>query len=513
MKKWGWAACLLLGAAGVLSWGQPAYAAAEEPVVEEGVYAGEVEVSGMTREEALAAVNSYYQELAASPFTVTADGQPVETTLAELGFSWDAESVVDAALREGKTGGILARYKEKQDLQHSNVVLEIPYTLDSKAVAAFVGVEVAALDTPPVDASITREDGAFVITPEVNGLVTNKVETVKAVEQAVADRLEAGMTVEAVAEVTTPACTAEVLGQIQDLLGDKTTDVSGTDARYTNVRVGSGNIDGTVLMPGESASASDMMKSRTPENGYKKATQYVSGRSEEAYGGGVCQVSSTLYVALLEAELQIDERHPHSMTVSYLDPSFDAAIAQGAKDLKFTNNTEYPIYIEAICSNRKLTFNIYGVEDRPANREVVYESTTVYKNWAPDIVKYDPTLPVGYRSATGDRHPNLKSYLEKVVYVDGVEVSRERLHTDTYSASVKTIVEGTAPVAPDPTVPVDPNTPANPGSGTADPGSGSTNPGTGTTNPGTADDPGTATDPGTAADPGTQPAEETTTAA
>ena len=85
MKKWGWAACLLLGAAGVLSWGQPAYAAAEEPVVEEGVYAGEVEVSGMTREEALAAVNSYYQELAASPFTVTADGQPVETTLAELG--------------------------------------------------------------------------------------------------------------------------------------------------------------------------------------------------------------------------------------------------------------------------------------------------------------------------------------------------------------------------------------------------------------------------------------------
>lgn len=449
---------VLAAVAFTVAWGQPVYAETEEtPVIETGVCAGEVDLGGLTKEEAKEKLDAYYQQLAESAFTVTADGRPVETTLARLGFSWDSESVAEEAVRQGKGGSILSRYIERKDLENGEVNLTVPYTLDTKAVAAFVGVQVAALDTPPQDATIAREDGAFVVTSEINGLQTNKVETVKAVEDAVAQQLGENMTVEAIAEVTKPACTSEVLNQIQDLLGDCTTDVSGTDARYTNVKVASGNINGKVLMPGESASASTMMKKRTAANGYKKAPQYVDGRSEDAYGGGVCQVSSTLYNALLDAELQIDERHPHSMLISYLKPSKDAAIADGAKDLRFTNNTENPIYIEAYCSNRKLTFNIYGVETRPSNREVVYESHTVYRSQPADIIKYDPSQPVGYTSSTGQRHPNAKSYLEKVVYVDGQEVSRERLHTDSYSSSVKTIIQGTGGV--DPNAPVDPVTP------------------------------------------------------
>lgn len=98
------------------------------------------------------------------------------------------------------------------------------------------------------------------------------------------------------------------------------------------------------------------------------------GQVEDSVGGGVCQVSTTLYNALLEAELQIDVRYPHSMEVSYVKPSKDAAIATGSKDLVFTNNKEYPIYIEGTTNGYEVSFTIYGKEDRPSNRKVEYIS-------------------------------------------------------------------------------------------------------------------------------------------
>ena len=96
MKKWGWAGLFLLAAAGIFSFQQPAYAVAseEETVIEQGVYAGDVDLGGLNREEAKEKLDAYYQQMAASPFTVSVNGQPVETTLAKLGFSWDSETAV-----------------------------------------------------------------------------------------------------------------------------------------------------------------------------------------------------------------------------------------------------------------------------------------------------------------------------------------------------------------------------------------------------------------------------------
>ena len=93
------------------------------------------------------------------------------------------------------------------------------------------------------------------------------------------------------------------------------------------------------------------------------AGSYISGKVVDSIGGGICQVSTTLYNAALLAELEITERHTHSMTVSYVDLSADAAIAESAgKDFRFVNNTDYPIYIEGIIKNKQITFNIYGKE-------------------------------------------------------------------------------------------------------------------------------------------------------
>ena len=102
-----------------VAWGQPVYAETEEdPVIETGVCAGEVDLGGLTKEEAKEKLDAYYQQLAESAFTVTADGRPVETTLAQLGFSWDSESVAEEAVRQGKGGSILSRYIERKDLEN-----------------------------------------------------------------------------------------------------------------------------------------------------------------------------------------------------------------------------------------------------------------------------------------------------------------------------------------------------------------------------------------------------------
>lgn len=115
----------------------------------------------------------------------------------------------------------------------------------------------------------------------------------------------------------------------------------------------------------------------TEENGYAPAASYANGTVVESFGGGICQVSTTLYQAVLQAELEVTERHNHSMIVKYVEPSMDAAIAEGAKDFRFVNNTEAPIYIEGYTYGGKIYFNLYGEEYRSADRKV----TMKVKRW------------------------------------------------------------------------------------------------------------------------------------
>jgi len=118
-------------------------------------------------------------------------------------------------------------------------------------------------------------------------------------------------------------------------------------------------------------------KPYTEENGYVLGGSYEGGRVVESYGGGICQVSTTLYNAVIYAELEIVERYPHSMLVDYVSPSRDAAIAGDYKDLKFRNNLDLPIYVEGIAGGGRITFNIYGCETRDVkNRRIEFESKT-----------------------------------------------------------------------------------------------------------------------------------------
>ena len=126
-----------------------------------------------------------------------------------------------------------------------------------------------------------------------------------------------------------------------------TTYFSSPEGRTTNIKVACEKIDGTILRPGETFSFNKIVGQRTPERGFKKATVYSGQETVEGYGGGVCQVSSTIFNAVLNANLKITERYQHSMTVHYVPYGRDAAISWGSADFKFVNSTDYDIKISA----------------------------------------------------------------------------------------------------------------------------------------------------------------------
>ncbi len=208
---------------------------------------------------------------------------------------------------------------------------------------------------------------------------------------------------------------------------------------------GASHINGTVLYPGEEFSAYETVSPFTEANGYAMAGSYLNGEVVDSMGGGICQVSTTLYNAVLRAELNVTERSPHSMTVHYVDLSEDAAIAGTYKDFKFVNSTEYPIYIEGYTtSDKKITFNIYGKETRDKNRTISFESQIVSETPATTILQEDAGQGIGYKAVSSKGSSSYVAELYKIVKVNGVETDRIKVNKSTYKGTNRVVTYGTA---------------------------------------------------------------------
>lgn len=230
-----------------------------------------------------------------------------------------------------------------------------------------------AIVQDPVNASFTRlGDGTVTVQPHVNGRTIDK-EQLRAIINRVEERKS--KTYEEISlpvEVIEPEVKTEDLEALlfRDVLSSASTSFSTNTSnnrnRGINIRLAASAINGTTLLPGEEFSFNQVVGPRTPERGYVIAHVYSEGEVRDGYGGGICQVSTTLYDAALLANLTITERHNHMFTVSYVPLGMDAAVSYGYADLKFKNTTEYPIRIDArVSDSNVLTFNIVGTDVYP----------------------------------------------------------------------------------------------------------------------------------------------------
>lgn len=419
-----------------------------------GVFIDQVDVSQMTGKQARAAVEEYVENLRTKRVAVMVSDNIVQTDLGSLGYTADYTDAVEQALNFGRTGNLIKRYKELKDIEHGNVVLPLTYTFDMKKIRDWVENSVSAYNTPPVNATVKRENGKFIYTDEVIGSKVNTAQTAGVVSDAINNWSRQDIIVEAVMEEDRPLYTRADVERCNTIIGSFTTDFSSSAAgRAANVANGAKLINNLVLYPGDVFSAYKVLTPFTEENGYYLAGAYLNGQVIDSVGGGACQVTTTLYNAVLAAELEVVERMPHSMTISYVDLARDAAIAETYKDFKFKNNTDAPIVIEGYTKNRKITFNIWGHETRDtANRKIVFETKIISKTNPPaDVIKKDPTKPKSYWKVTQSAHTGYKAQLYKIVYENGVEVSRELINTSTYKAEPRYITVGTMEEPEEPT--------------------------------------------------------------
>lgn len=435
----------------------PVYA--KEKTIPEGIFVGDFSLGGMTRDEAQKKVEEYISGLAGQKITLDIDGEQAQTTAKELGYYWSNTDAVDEAADQVFSGNLVQQYMGIKDLQQTPVNIPLETAVDEAKLESFVNEHCEGVMEEPQNAVIARENGEFIVTPGRSGKVVDIAATKQALDEALAGGLDTAVQAKAVVTTEDPDITEDDLKTIQDVLGSFSTDFSSSgSARAKNLQNGAAKINGHVLMPGETLSGYECMHPFTTANGYYTAAAYENGQVVDSVGGGVCQISTTLYNASLLAELEIAQRQNHSMIVTYVKPSMDAAIAGTYKDLKITNNYNTPIYVEGGTSGRTLTFTIYGKETRPANREIKYVSETLstFGPGAP-TERVDNSLAPGTRKQVQSAHTGIKSRLWKCVYIDGVETEKTLMHTDTYNASKAIVLVGpTAPaVAPVETQPVE----------------------------------------------------------
>ena len=313
----------------------------------------------------------------------------------------------------------------------------------------------------PADAVFDTK--TYEITPHVTG-VSFDIAQVRAGLEAAAAAGERTVTVEPT--LTEPEVTTQKLEAtlFRDVLGSCTTSVSGSSNRLSNVKLAASMCNGTILLPGEEFSYNDATGPRTLEKGFLPAPSYVGGDTVDSVGGGICQVSSTIYLAALRSNLEIVRRQNHSFAVGYIPDGMDATVYYGSIEFIFRNNTDQPIKLQARVDGRKLTVSILGTNDEGIYTEITnrYLSTNPYET----IYEESPDLKPGESvvKVTGYNGKVVETY-RNVYDKDGNLLSSTLEAKSTYKRRDKIVLVGpeeTATVNPEPSPSPEPSTSPEP---------------------------------------------------
>lgn len=225
-----------------------------------------------------------------------------------------------------------------------------------------------------------------------------------------------------------------------------TTNSENNANRAVNMRLGTSKINGTILLPGEVFSFNEVVGPRTVDRGYKAANAYIGGKIVKDIGGGICQVSTTLYNSILKADLETVARSNHMFTVAYVPYGQDAAVDYGSVDFQFKNNTNMPIKIQgAVTSDNRVVFSIIGTNENP-NKTIEITNVQISSTPAPVKQIYDSTLPEGQTIVTNSGMTGYVIDTYKIVKINGEVQSKTKIHRSNYKTLEKTIKVGTKKV-------------------------------------------------------------------
>jgi vancomycin resistance protein YoaR len=359
-----------------------------------------------------------------------------------LDIKYNIQQALQEAFSYGKSGSILQRYRNI--ISPSTKQLRLPVSYNEKLVDEFLSNIEKELNKEPLNAGVAVSKGIIKITSEADGAKLNK----DALKQAVVEQLNTGVLVgnleiDAPFEVMKPKISKEKISSINARISSFSTSFAGSVAnRVNNIQLAVKSINGLILMPGETFSFNQTVGERTAERGYKEAGVIVGDKLESGLGGGICQVSSTLYNAVLRTGLKSVERRNHTLPLGYVAKGLDATVDWGSIDYKFKNTFNYPIYIEGYTQNGSVFFNVYSNKD--LTKKTYELSSEVYETIQPTMKNTDdPNKPAGQIEIINPGTPGFKVKVYRKTYENNNLVNTELISNDTYLPLNGETVKGT----------------------------------------------------------------------
>ncbi len=431
---------------------------AAEPVchtIPEGITIGNLEVGGLTKEEVDARIRALFEQQNQRTLTFTVEDATgtgeKKVSFATLGLTWANPEILEEIDGFARKGNVVKRYKELKDIENDKLCYDIKISVNREGMTDILKSELSELEIPAVNATISlpQRGADFVITEGQSGRQIIYEDMAVSLSDFLENEWIFGEDVafEVITECVEPSVNADMCRLVgrKPMATFSTYYGFSTTERAKNVENAASKIKGLVLYPGEEFSLIKNVTPFTEENGYYKAGSYFQGRLTESLGGGVCQVSSTLYNAVLLAELLVTERNNHGLTVDYVQLSADAAVAESSNmDFRFKNDTSAPVIIYTYVADKTLTIELYGYDTRPANRKIEYVHEILEtEKPGEDVYEDDPELPKGTEKVEQYAHTGYKAELYKNVYVNGKLVEHVKVNESVYKSAPKYIKVGT----------------------------------------------------------------------
>ena len=441
---------ILLGCGAICAWRVSEYRHFSEmkaAVTTQDFYAGTrvdgVDVSNMT----LAQAQDYFENEVEPKYRnvqVALDDDNI-VTAQRLGYESNVQDVLNAAWNAGRTGTLEERYAQVTARGTNGAdypVARTPYRDD--LVRAYVEAVRGSVDTEAVSASIASfntETYEFEFAQERAGRKLDTEALVRDIENALS--AGGGSVQMQITEIAPEQRASDIESQYGLIAYAVTNASSSSSNRLSNIKLALSLINGTCLEPGQTFSFNETVGKRTEARGFKVATAYSSGEVTEQVGGGICQVSTTLFNAVVKSDLKIDERHAHSLTVHYVDLGKDAAVDWGNKDLKFTNNTSDRIYICCyLTDDKRIRFGVFGKllpNGETITIEGVQTGTVDYKT----EYRLNLALPSGAQQVVQQGKVGYTATAYKIRWdANGNQISREELCKSRYKATDQIIEYG-----------------------------------------------------------------------
>lgn len=431
---------ILLGTASEAAVAVAREVTADPGLIYPGISIAGANVGGFTIQQATATARAIAGERLSRTLVLRVDGERLALPYAALGLRVHTDEAVARAYALGRTGGIWQRLITRMRLSLQPVDIPIRHSHTEALVSALLTDLADEVSVAPHDAEVTVLDGAVVITrPSQRGWMLHVSATaarIKAAMDAGSDQVEAAV------GIIRPRVSMQAALELRVPLASYTTTMAANPDRTYNIALAAGLVHGRILAPGEVFSYNQTVGPRTIERGFRPAPILLDDELVPGDGGGICQVSSTLFNVALLADLEVIARANHTRPVPYLPMGRDATVIYGALDLRVRNRTGSHVLLWTKVTGRRLTITVYGTPAPGKEVSVNVSEPEVIPPPAHTVTKGDPELAVG-KVLTREAQPGYRVKTYRLVKVDGQPVRSELVGTSYYRPIPRTIKIGT----------------------------------------------------------------------